>query len=179
MEAIERRAAVGEIRAAGRTLTGYAATFGTPARIGGQFTESIRAGAFAASLASGRDVLALLDHDPGRLLARTSSGTLKLAEDARGLAFSIDVPDTSLGRDVLTLAERGDLGGMSFGFRTLDEAWPAPDRRELRAIELHEVSIVHAWPAYSATSVAARSRISGSPAARARLLTLAMLGAAP
>jgi len=164
---LEVRAAA-EMRAAGRRLEGYAATFGTPAAIGA-FTETIRAGAFRVSLATpGRDVLALVDHDPGRLLARTASGTLRLVEDGKGLAYSLDVPDTQLGHDVLALAQRGDLGGCSFGFRVQDEAWPAADRRELRAVDLVEISIVHAWPAYSATSVQARARGAEADAARAR-----------
>ncbi|MDQ2801714.1 MAG: HK97 family phage prohead protease [Pseudomonadota bacterium] len=161
-----RRAA--ELRTEGRRLEGYAATFNTRAAIGA-FTETIRPGAFRASLATaGRDVLALVDHDPGRLLARTSSGTLRLQEDAKGLAFSLDVPDTQLGRDVLALAQRGDIGGMSFGFRVQDEAWPAKDQRELRAVELVEISVVHAWPAYAQTMVAARSRTQSAAADEAR-----------
>jgi HK97 family phage prohead protease len=152
----ERRAASLEVRAKGRRLEGYAASFGTEARIGG-FTETIRAGAFAASLAERGDVLALVDHDPGRVLARTRSGTLRLSEDSRGLAFDLDLPDTGAGRDVLALAERGDLGGMSFGFIALDEAWSG-DRRELRAVRLIEVSVVGAWPAYDGTVVDARMR---------------------
>lgn len=167
-DGLERRAAA-EVRAAGRRLEGYAATFATPARIGG-FTETIAPGAFRASLAGKGDVLALVDHDPGRLLARTSSGSLRLAEDARGLHFSLDVPDTQLGRDVLALAERRDLGGMSFSFRVKEEAWPARDRRELRAVELLEVSVVHAWPAYAATSVEARMRGASAAQLRARFL---------
>lgn len=160
---------------AGRRLEGYAAVFGTPAPIGG-FTETIRPGAFRASLLNpASDVLALVDHDPGRLLARTSSGTLRLTEDARGLAFVLDVPDTSLGRDMLALAERRDLGGMSFGFRATDEAWPAADRRELRAVELLEISIVHAHPAYPQTVVAARARGLDAAAALARRRILDML----
>jgi HK97 family phage prohead protease len=157
---IERRAAAAEIRAAGRKLVGYAATFGTEARIG-DFVETIAAGAFSASLADGRDTLALVDHDAGRLLARTRSGTLRLAEDARGLTFEIDTPETQVGRDVLALAERGDLGGMSFGFRVRrdGERW-CGRRRELRAVDLLEISVVQAWPAYGGTSVAARTLMS-------------------
>lgn len=172
---VERRALLAELRAvAGRRLTGYAATFGTPAKIG-TFTESIRAGAFANTLRKpGADVLALVDHDASRLLARTASGTLRLSEDARGLAFDLDLPDTQLGRDILALAERGDLGGMSFGFRALDEAWPTRDTRELRAVDLIEISVVQAFPAYGQTSIAARARPAGvapaSPASRRRFL---------
>ncbi len=155
-DGVELRAAT-ELRAAGRKLAGYAAVFGAAAQVGG-FTETIAPGAFRASLASQGDILALVDHDPGRLLARTGSGTLRLTEDARGLAFEMDLPDTGLGRDILALAERRDLGGMSFAFRVRDEAWPARDRRELRAVDLLEVSVVQAFPAYSATTVEARRR---------------------
>ena len=171
-DGMERRAAI-ELRAAGRKLEGYAAVFDQPARIGG-FAEIIKPGAFRATLETRADVLALVDHDPSRLLARTGSGTLRLAEDNRGLAFEIDVPDTQLGRDVLALAERRDLGGMSFSFRPKSQSWPAPDRRELRAVELIEVSVVQAFPAYSATSVQARGRNWAAewlgPAARRRFV---------
>lgn len=155
---IERRAAALELRAAGRKLEGYAATFGAEARIG-DFTETIAQGAFKASLSNGGDKLALVDHDPGRVLARTRSGTLRLAEDSRGLAFDLDVPDTAAGNDVLALAQRGDVGGMSFGFMVPKdgEHWSG-NRRSLRAIDLREISVVLAWPAYPDTMVAVRSR---------------------
>lgn len=153
---LEQRAVL-ELRAKGRTLSGYAAKFGTEARIG-DFVEVIAAGAFAASLTAKRDVLAMVDHDRSKVLARTASGHLKLSEDSTGLAFEISVPDTQPGRDVLALAERGDLGGMSFGFLVPKggEAW-AGNRRTLNAIDLHEISVVSAWPAYPETTVSARS----------------------
>lgn len=155
-ETIERRAIVGEVRAKRRRLQGYAATFGAEARIA-DFVEMIAPGAFAASLAERADILALVDHDPGRVLARTRSKTLRLAEDSRGLAFDLDVPATSVGNDVLALAERGDLGGMSFSFSVKRESW-AGERRTLESVDLHEVSVVSAWPAYDGTIVQARAR---------------------
>ncbi len=169
-DGLERRAAT-ELRATGRRLIGYAATFGTEARIG-RFTESITRGAFAASL-PGRDILALVDHDPTRLLARTKAGTLRLAEDTRGLHFEIDLPETTLGRDILAHAERSDLGGMSFGFRVKAEDWPSKERRVLRAVELLEISVVQAFPAYATTTVEARSQ--ASLTARARRLFMETL----
>ena len=152
----ERRAFAAELRAKGRRLEGYAATFGAEARIA-DFTETIAAGAFAASLAERADILALVDHDPGRVLARTKSGTLRLAEDSRGLAFDLDLPATSAGNDVLALAERGDLGGASFAFTVRRDRWDG-ERRTLESVDLHEVSIVQSWPAYPSTIVQARSR---------------------
>ncbi len=158
---MERRALQIELRAAGsnsRRLEGYAAVFGVDTKIN-DFVETITRGAFSQSLASGRDILALVDHAQGNVLGRTKSGTLKLSEDTRGLHFAIDVPDTTLGRDVLALAERGDIGGASFGFRVPKggDAWTG-DRRELRSVELHEISIVQSFAAYPQTSVEARSR---------------------
>ena len=151
---MERRAFAAELRAKGRRLEGYAATFNVETRIG-DFTESIAPGAFRNSLAG--DVVALADHDQTRVLARTKSKTLRLSEDSRGLLFDLDVPATSVGNDVLALAERGDLGGMSFGFIPIDERWDG-DRRELRSVDLKEISVVSAWPAYDGTIVQARAR---------------------
>ena len=154
---LERRAASG-VTAAGRKLTGYIARFDSEARIG-SFVETIKPGAFRASLASGKDILALVDHDPKAVLGRTKSGSLELREDAQGLAFTLTLPDTNAGRDLIALAERGDLGGASFGFTVPKggDHWNG-DNRELRNIELHEVSIVQSWPAYANTEVNLRSR---------------------
>ena len=88
---VEQRTAALEVRASGtngRRLAGYAATFNTEARIG-DFTESIAPGAFQLSGAGrlSRDIVALVDHDVSRVLARTRSNTLRLAEDSKGLAL--------------------------------------------------------------------------------------------
>ena len=166
---IERRA-VTELRVAGRRLEGYVATFNSEARIG-DFTEVIAPGAFGDDLRNGRDIVALVDHDQARLLARTRSGTWRLVEDGKGLAFSLDVPETQPGRDVLALAERGDLGGMSFGFTVPrgGDHWQGR-RRELRRIELREISVVSTWPAYDGTSIAPRSRIAPRLASARRFM---------
>ena len=152
---IERRAVTG-LQASGRTLTGYAAVFNQEARIA-DFVEVIAPGAFAKSLADGRDILALADHDTRAVLGRTKSGTLALHEDSHGLAFTLTLPDTQHGRDLAALAARGDLGGMSFGFVATDEAWHG-SRRVLREVELHEVSVVQAHAAYDNTTVSLRHR---------------------
>lgn len=162
---IEKRAAT-ETRAEGRKLVGYAAVFDQETRIG-DFSEVIRKGSFQASLADGHDVLGLVDHDAGKVLARTKSGTLRLREDERGLKFEIDLPETNLGRDILALATRGDIGGASFAFTVPDggESWSG-DKRELRSLTVHEVSVVQSFPAYSGTSVQARAHQSRTDADR-------------
>lgn len=157
---IERRASHPlEVRAKGRRLEGHAALFNVEARIGDAFTEVIKQGAFTATLKD-RDIVALVDHDPSRLLGRTRSGTLRLAEDSRGLAFDIDVPNTQLGSDILALVQRGDVGGMSFGFNAIDENWQGR-RRELRQVTLHEISVIAAFPAYEGTTIDARAKEKG------------------
>lgn len=157
MTNMERRQAT-DIKAQGRKLTGYAAVFGQETRIA-DFSEVIKPGAFADALKSNPDILALMDHDASKVLARTKSGTLRLEEDAHGLRFEIDVPDTQIGRDVLTMAERGDVGGMSFGFVVPGdgEEWQA-STRTLTRIGIYEISVVSAFPAYSGTVVQARSK---------------------
>ena len=51
------------------------------------------------------------------------------------------------------------------------DAWSG-DRRELRTVDLREISVVQAWPAYGETTVSARSRGAGGLTAiqRARML---------
>lgn len=162
---IERRFAT-ELRIAqsSKRLTGYAATFASTADLGA-FRERISSGAFRSAL--NNDILALLDHDPSKVLGRTRTGTLELREDDKGLAFSLELPDTAAGRDVLALAARGDLGGMSFGFLVPEggEEWDG-DIRTLRSIDLREISVVSAWPAYEGTEIALRAL--GSREGRAR-----------
>ncbi|TJV53335.1 MAG: HK97 family phage prohead protease [Mesorhizobium sp.] len=167
---MERRAGI-ELRAVGRKLEGYAAVFDQEARVA-DWREIIRPGAFSDTIKRGRDILALSDHDATRVLARTKSGTLRLAEDSRGLHFSLDVPDTSAGRDVLALAERGDIGGASFGFQVPKGGERRTgDLRELRAIDLFEISIVSSWPAYDGTVVQARHRQEAPDANLRRVLS--------
>ena len=152
----EKRYAAG-VAVNGRKLTGYIAKWDSPTVVG-DFTEVIRRGAFASSLASGADVLCLADHDYSRVLGRTRSGTLSLAEDDTGLSFALDLPDTQAGRDLATLAQRGDLGGCSFAFNvpTGGDHWNG-NTRELRNVLLDEVSIVQSRPAYGTTEVHLRS----------------------
>jgi len=157
---IEHHAAAVEIRSAadGRRLEGYAAVFGERTQIGG-ITEAVAPGAFKHSLTSKRDVLALVDHDPHLLLGRSRTGTLRLAEDGRGLHFEIDVPKTQLGRDILALAERGDIGGASFAFTVPKDGdtWEGRNRT-LQRVDLFDVSVVLGFPAYAGAVVAARFR---------------------
>jgi HK97 family phage prohead protease len=151
----------GSFQASGKALTGYAAVFNSPTDLTG-FTEVIRPGAFAKSLKAGVNIRALYHHQGDALLGTTRSGTLELREDARGLAFKLALPDTSHGRDLAVLVERGDVAGCSFGFliRSGGDRWEKRDGklvRELLDADLKEITLT-ADPAYQDTTVAMRSR---------------------
>ena len=112
----------------------------------------------------GLDTVALFNHD-GQPIGRTTNGTLSLNIVERGLAYAIDPPDTTLGRDITTLVRRGDLYGASFAF-TLPpngsgETWTQEaDGTMVRTISevagLYDVSIV-TRPAYPQSTAALRS----------------------
>jgi hypothetical protein len=91
-------------------------------------------------------------------LGRTSSRTLKVAEDSKGVEFSLDIPDTSLGRDLHVQVRRGDITGMSFGFISGDAVWPNTKRREVVEAELLEISVTP-YPAYVQSVVEARAAL--------------------
>lgn len=139
------------------TIGGYAALFGSQTVIGDSYREVIARGAFAEALKG--DVRALVDHDSGRVIGRTTAGTLRLSEDLTGLAVEIDLPDTTDGRDLAALIARGDISGMSFGFNVTKQTWDETGdmpTRTIEAVSLREVSVV-AFPAYPDTSIALRS----------------------
>lgn len=145
---------------ANRKISGHAAVFNSFSLDMG-FKEIIRPGAFANSLAKNPDVRLLLNHD-GLPLARTASKTLRLGEDKRGLFFEadLDASDPDVQR-IIPKVNRGDLSQMSFGFRTIKDAWRTEqgvDIRELHEVEIDDgdVSLV-TYPAYPATDAAVRS----------------------
>ena len=151
----------GELRSDGKKLHGYAAIFNSETDLGG-FVEVIRNGAFRKSLESASNIRALYHHQGDALLGTTRSKTLKLREDPHGLAFELDLPATTHGKDLAILVERGDVAGCSFGFRVRDGGARWERRgpqlvRELLAVELSEAPLP-ADPAYADTSVALRTR---------------------
>jgi hypothetical protein len=181
---MERRIITGSsIRAAstasGNTLEGLAARYNSrsqPIRDakGRTFHETIARGAFKSILASNPDVRCLFNHDPNKILGRTTARTLTLSETTEGLAFRCDLPDTQAGRDVHAMIQRGDINQCSFGFNCDpdDSDWSQEENSILRTIrnfrELSDVSPV-TFPAYEDTTVAARSLMEKFVEARTRV----------
>ena len=127
----------------------------------GQFIERVCKGAFTKALRRNEDVLLLLNHNPDRILARTSDDSLELREDNIGLHARAVVSDP----EVVEKARSGDLVGWSFGF------YDTPDGvekgiaqesglplRKIRDLDLTEVSILdkRKTPAYDGTLVEVR-----------------------
>ena len=134
-------------------FAGYAAVFNSPSEPL-PFVETIAPGAFRRSLNSGSEKRMFLNHNTDQVLGSTKAGTLTLSEDERGLYVEADLPDTTYGRDLSVLMQRGDVHSMSFGFSVPKggDAWSEDgSSRELREVILHEVSVVTGFPAYPAT----------------------------
>lgn len=161
---IERREAVLqdlEIRAEtnGMTLRGYAAVFNSPSQPL-PFIETIEPGAFRDSLKSRNDVKLLWNHDTSIVLGSTRAGTLRLIEDSRGLLVEADLPETQAGKDAAISIQRGDVTAFSFGFRIPagGDVWNSASERVLKRVNVHEVSVGVAFPAYTATDGTANVR---------------------
>lgn len=148
----------GEGDAATSTVVGYAAVFNSLSENLGGFREQIAPGAFDAVMDN--DVRATFNHDPNHILGRTSSGTLSLSLDAKGLRYELNPPDTQAGRDLLVSMSRGDVKESSFRFVVEDDDWKEDSEgRVIRTINkfsrLIDVSPV-TYPAYPEASAAQR-----------------------
>lgn len=137
---------------AGQMLVGHAAVFGRHSQNLGGFVEVIEPGAFAQTITQ-RDILALVSHDMDRLLGRTSSGTLRVAEDDIGLRYELDLPDTTEGRDLAVHVARGDVRGSSVGWFTasVKDSWGQSEtgytQRTIHEVSLRDLGPTH-QPAY-------------------------------
>lgn len=112
-----------EFRAQGTKLyaSGVAMAYGQHSKpIGGKFREEFRAGSFTKTLQE-QDIHSHLEHT-GPYLARSGAKSLVLTDSRSELAYEIELPDTTAGRDAAALLERGDIKGASIGFRAIPSA---------------------------------------------------------
>ncbi|MGW3166976.1 HK97 family phage prohead protease [Streptomyces sp. NPDC001142] len=166
----------------GRTLTGYAAVFGQATEIDsweGNFTETIRRGAFRKTL---REQTPVLQFDHGRhpLIGSIPIGSFtELYEDDQGLYVSARITDNWLMAPVRDAIAEETVNGMSFRFEVVREEWRdangklvrpeevgellwmpgdrGPLQRELIELKCRELGPV-VFPAYAGTSVSVRAR---------------------
>ena len=155
-----------ESRADGRAaIVGYAAVYNRLSLDLGGFREEILPGAFDRILTRQRgkqDVVALFNHDTNIVLGRTSSGTLELSSDEKGLRYVVTPPVSRA--DVMELISRRDVRGSSFAF-TVDKSGEGFRQgedgnavRQIREVSgLYDVGPVLV-PAYPSTSAAVAMR---------------------
>lgn len=141
----------------------------------GPYTEIVSEGAGADSLArADLDVPLVLGHDQLRRLARTTTGTLFLVEDANGLSVRAPALDPA-DYDVAYIAPKlraGLVDEMSFAFRIESGQW-SPDYTEYRInrYDIHrgDVAIV-GYGANPHTGAALRQPAATATSSRARAL---------
>jgi hypothetical protein len=112
-------------------IAGYAALFGLPDAA----RDTILPGAFAATLAGRAERLPLYwQHRPAQRIGWVETAR----EDARGLRV---IATLDPGTRPAALLGAGAVSGLSFGYRAR-EFRLTPQGRELRALDLFEVSLV-------------------------------------
>lgn len=122
----------------------------------GEFTETVKAGAFQRAIDRADDIRILLDHDKD--LGGLKDGNLELSEDAIGLKARAEITDP----EAIGKARDGKLRGWSFGFRDVDVPERVVDgvrHRDIKDMDLYEVSLIddRMTPAYSGTLVNVRA----------------------
>ena len=119
----------------GTTISGYASLFGA-ADQGGDIVEQ---GAYGASLAKGRGIKMLWQHDPAQPIGVWD----EVREDAKGLWVKGRLlPDVVKGREAASLIAAGAIDGLSIGYRTVKACKDGKGGRLLSELELWEVSLV-------------------------------------
>ncbi len=166
----------GEIRAANdsRHIEGYACVYAQRSVLMKDWDkrpvyEQVEPGAITEEIIRACDIIANINHDDDRMLARSvnGDGSLSLVIDDHGLKASFELPATSDGDTVLEGVRRKDFRGMSFGF------WIDPKKDVTYSVEqdkdgktitirhinrvrgLFDVSVV-THPAYPTTEVEVR-----------------------
>ena len=145
-----------DLRTEGNTLQfkGYASLFDSPYEMyggpdKGGWMETVDKQAFTRTLSAKPDVVLNMNHGEGGTglpIARTTSGTMTLRTDAKGLLpeASLDLRDPDV-QALQVKVERGDVNQMSFAFRTIRQEWNDEEttRRMMElSLDRGDVSIV-------------------------------------
>jgi HK97 family phage prohead protease len=156
-------------------LSGYGALFNQETVILNAFREVIRPGAFAETIRRD-DVRSLFNHDVNMVLGRKSATSLTLAEDARGLRYTVTINEADAqAQSIVARILRGDVSGSSFWFAIdpRDEEWQAGSRGQLPLRILHRLTLIDTgpvtFPAYPMTTATVLRNVPAAIAQRQAL----------
>lgn len=161
MNKLERRSIPLELRASGDepTISGYSVLFNTLSQNLGGFREQIS----ADCVIEWDDVVGLFNHDSNFVLGRTTSDTLKIKRDDKGIFMEVTPPDTTWAKDLMVSMKRGDIKQQSFAFSVNPngQSWDEDPEtgavlRTITSMKLWDVSVV-TTPAYTQTDAQVRS----------------------
>ena len=159
-----------------RTIEGYAVVFNERSLFlpdwnkGRMVEEVMMPGSITEELIAKSDVIANIDHDNRRMVARSinGEGSLHLSLDEHGLKFSYEAPMTNDGEAVLQGVRRGDYRGCSFAYTCDEDTGVHYEKNEkdsralIRYVDevngLYDVSVV-IHPAYPQTNVDSRAAV--------------------
>jgi len=143
-------------------VEGYATTF-TPYLLweydGVKYYEEIDSRAFDEADMS--DVIMQYDHE-GKVLARTSNGSLVIKTDDRGLFISADLSKSTAAREMHEEIKAALVTKMSWAFTVAEESYNSETRTRkiLKVKKVYDVSAV-SIPANDGTEISARSFLDG------------------
>lgn len=150
-----------------RVVGGYVNKFNQQSSVmrdywGDEFVEVMSDSAFSKTLET-KSQKALWNHNTDLVLGSVAAGTLNLFTDGIGLRCEITLPNTTWGNDAYESIQRGDVDGMSFGFRCIEDMWSKTEyegreiyKRTILEVELFEVSPC-VFPAYADSQIQCRS----------------------
>lgn len=148
----------------GRHISGKAISFDTQSNDIG-FIEILHRGCITQELIDSSNIVFLYNHDYNQVIARANKGKGTLNIDLRddGVYFDLEVPNTTMGNDLLENIRLGNITQCSFGFNYANEEGAYKDekigdvwyRNVYKIGELYDLSAV-TYPAYDDTYVNAR-----------------------
>ena len=127
------------------------------------FSKAENPRAVTSAFLNEQDIKFNFNHDNDRLLGRSlyGSGSLSFEVDEYGVRYTVELPNTTVGNDVLELIRRGDVFGCSFAFTYAKDGVrdEKKDGQNLRTVikmdSIHDFSIV-VDPAYLGTYVVSK-----------------------
>lgn len=149
-----------------RLVEGYSIVFNQKSRVlydrtqRKSFIEIIDPRAVTKSFLDQQDIKMVYNHSNDALMARSiyGIGSMAYSVDEYGVKYSFEMPNTTVGNDVLELIRRGDVFGCSFAFTYAKDGVrdEKVDGQNLRTVikmdSIHDFSIV-VDPAYLGTYV--------------------------